>query len=139
MALFKYLLDQVRDRMDINSTMTAIRTLSAKHPKSTAKLVEDKANGSAVIDLLKREIAGLIPVEPEGGKLVRAVAIAPYVQAGNVWLPDPTIAPWIHDYIEEFAVFPNGAFDDMCDSTSQALNWMQSHQNIWHEQLAAWG
>ncbi|HYW18495.1 MAG TPA: LAGLIDADG family homing endonuclease, partial [Nodularia sp. (in: cyanobacteria)] len=51
-----YLLDQVRDRMDFPTTIAAIRALSAKYPNSTAKLVEDKANGPAVISSLEREI-----------------------------------------------------------------------------------
>jgi predicted phage terminase large subunit-like protein len=134
-----YLLDQVRDRMDINATITAIRALSAKYPNSTAKLIEDKANGPAVISMLEREIPGLIPIEPEGGKLVRAVAIAPFVEAGNVFLPDPSITSWVGDFVGEFSTFPNGSNDDMVDSTSQAINWLASkvtywavsHDNIW--------
>ena len=126
-----YLLDQVRDRMDINATITAIRALSAKYPNSTAKLIEDKANGPAVISLLNREIPGLIGIEPEGGKLVRAVAIAPYVEAGNVFLPDPSTASWVGDYVGEFATFPNGSFDDMVDSTSQSINWLASKVSAW--------
>jgi predicted phage terminase large subunit-like protein len=117
----KYLLDLVRDRMSVSATMTAVRSLSAKWPQATAKLVEDKANGTAVIDLLKRDIAGLIPVEPEGGKVVRAQAVSPEVESGNVFLPDPSIAPWVHDFIEECAAFPNGANDDQVDMMSQAL------------------
>lgn len=133
-----FLIDQVRDRMDIIATMQAIRTMSAKHPRASAKLVEDKANGTAVISLLSREIPGLIAVEPEGGKLVRAVAIAPYAESGNIFLPDPTIAPWIHDYQEEFASFPNAAHDDQVDATSQAINWMQSQVTYWSENTAMW-
>ncbi|WP_375496246.1 phage terminase large subunit [uncultured Nostoc sp.] len=135
-----YLLDQVRDRMDFPATITAIRAMSAKYPKSTAKLVEDKANGPAVISMLEREIPGLIAIEPEGGKLVRAVAIAPFVEAGNVFLPDPAIASWVGDFVAEFSTFPNGANDDMCDSTSQAINWLASKVTYWavsHDNL--WG
>lgn len=117
----KYLLDQVRGQMGIVETMQAIRTLSAKWPRARAKLIEDKANGPAVIQMLKREIPGLIPVNPEGGKIVRAQAVSPDIEAGNVFIPDPSIAPWIHDYIEEHAAFPNGANDDQVDCTSQAL------------------
>lgn len=135
-----YLLDQVRDRMDINATLSAICTLSGKYPTASAKLVEDKANGPAVIDLLNRKIPGLIAVEPEGGKLVRAVAIAPYVESGNVFLPDPSIAPWVHDYIQEFATFPNGSHDDQVDCTSQAINWLVANQpGTWGTGEAAWG
>jgi predicted phage terminase large subunit-like protein len=135
-----YLLAQVRDRMDINATLTAVRTLSAKYPQAAAKLVEDKANGSAVIDLLKRELPGLIAVEPEGGKQVRAIAVSPYVEAGNVFLPDPAIAPWVHDLIEECASFPNGANDDQVDCLSQALNWLQTTRPThWGTSEASWG
>lgn len=135
-----YLLDQVRDRMDINATIAAIRALSAKYPNSTAKLIEDKANGPAVISMLEREIPGLIAIEPEGGKLVRAVAIAPFVEAGNVFLPDPSIANWVSDFVTEFSTFPNGSNDDMVDSASQSLNWLASKVSYWavsHDNL--WG
>ncbi|MCV5365380.1 phage terminase large subunit, partial [Escherichia coli] len=104
----KYLLDQVRDRMDFPATLRAIRALTAKWPRAGVKLIEDKANGSAVIQTLQREIPGIIGVNPEGGKIARAQAAAPQFEAGNVYLPDPSIAPWIHDFIEEFIVFPNG-------------------------------
>jgi hypothetical protein len=47
--------------------------------------------------------------------------VAPAFEAGDVILPDPTIAPWVHDYIEELCTFPRGAHDDQCDATSQAI------------------
>jgi len=48
-----------------------------------AKLVEDKANGPAVLQSLKHEITGLKEVNPEGGKMSRAAAVSPEVEAGN--------------------------------------------------------
>lgn len=117
----KYLLDQTHDQINFPATVQAVRTLSAKWPKAHAKLVEDKANGTAVIATLQHEIAGLIPVEPQGGKIARASAVSPQIEAGNVYLPDPSIAPWVHDFIEECAAFPNGAHDDQVDAMSQAL------------------
>jgi len=116
-----YLIDQVRDRMDLPSTIQAVRAMSAKHPRTYGKLVENKANGPAVVQMLRRQIPGLIEVEPEGGKEVRAYAVQPLFEAGNVWLPDPSIAPWVHDYIEELMAFPNGRHDDQVDATTQAL------------------
>lgn len=117
----KYLLDQVRGRMSFPATLTAIKTLSAKWPRARAKLVEDKANGPAVIATLKHDVAGLIAVNPQGGKVVRAQAVSPDIEAGNVYLPDPSIAPWIHDFIEECTAFPTGANDDQVDAMTQAL------------------
>jgi hypothetical protein len=42
-------------------------------------LIEDKANGSAVIQELKHELPGLIAVHPEGGKVARAHAVSAQV------------------------------------------------------------
>ncbi|QLE47856.1 hypothetical protein FD724_06845 [Nostoc sp. C057] len=81
--------------------------------------------------MLEREIPGLIAIEPEGGKLVRAVAIAPFVEAGNVFLPDPSIASWVGDFVGEFSTFPNGSNDDQVDGTSQAINWLASKVTYW--------
>lgn len=119
----KYLLDQVRGRMDITATMQAITTLSNKWPRTTLKLIEDKANGPAVIQMLRRKVSGLVPVNPEGGKVARASAVAPEIESGNVYLPED--APWVHDFIEECAAFPKGAHDDQVDTMSQALNRLQ--------------
>jgi predicted phage terminase large subunit-like protein len=119
-----YVLDVLRDRTDINGTLAMVQDLSAKWPMARAKLVEDKANGPAVIDLLRRRIAGMLPVNPQGGKIARAAAVSPYVESGNVWLPRS--APWVSDFVEEMASFPNGAYDDQVDAFSQAINWLES-------------
>ena len=58
----RYLLDQVRGRMSFTETLDAMRGLSSKWPQTTRKLVEDKDKGTAVIDVLKKEIPGIIPV-----------------------------------------------------------------------------
>ena len=116
-----YLLDQVRFRGDFPATVQAFRALSAKWPRAVRKLVENKANGPAVVAALRHEVAGIVEVEPAGGKLARASAVAPAVESGNVWLPDPSVAPWVGDFVEEAAAFPFGANDDQVDGMSQAL------------------
>jgi len=113
--------DQIRARMDCPATVKAVRDLSNKWPQTYAKLIEDKANGSAVIQMLQYEIAGILPVNPEGGKVARAAAVSPLVEAGNVYLPHPDSAPWVKDFIEECAAFPNSAHDDQVDAMTQAL------------------
>ena len=117
-----YLLDQVRDRMDFPATVRAIEMLSAKWPGSVAKLVEDKANGPAVISTLRSKIPGLIAVEPRGSKQARASAVSPAIEAKNVWLPSPTLASWIGDFVEECSAFDRGAHDDQVDAMTQALD-----------------
>jgi len=123
----KYLLDQVRGKMDFPDTLKAVRALKAKWKESTAILIEDSANGPAIIASLKHEISGIIPWPAQGSKTERLSAVAPQIEAGNVYIPDSIIAEWISDYVEEFAVFPNGNNDDQVDATTQALRyWMRA-------------
>ncbi len=134
----KYLIAQVRRRMEFTETVQAVRELSAwveaEYPKhrSHLKLVEDKANGPAVISSLRRQVPGLSAVKPKGDKVARARAVAPEVEAGNVHLPgtanaegtgyDPTQTPdWVRGLVDECAAFPNAAHDDQVDALSQAL------------------
>ena len=118
----RYLIDQIRDRLDFPATLEAVKRLTAQHPKARLKLVEDKANGPAVIQTLKKQIAGLIPVSPKGDKVARAKAISPTVESGNVFLPHPQIAPWVLEFIQEAITFPNSPNNDQVDAMTQALD-----------------
>jgi len=115
----RYLLDQVRARMDLPATLLAVRQLSARWREASLKLVEDKANGPAVIQSLCHEIAGFVEVNPEGGKISRAAAASPQLESGNWYLPHPLLAPWVEEFIGECAAFPAGAYDDQVDAWSQ--------------------
>ena len=119
-----FVIDQVRRRISFTETVRAVRDLAARWPQSLVKLVEDKANGTAVINALRLSVSGLIPVEPDGSKIARAAAVAPFIEAGQVWLPDPTLpgCAWAVDLVEEAAMFPNGTHDDQVDALSQGLN-----------------
>jgi predicted phage terminase large subunit-like protein len=126
----RFLLDQKRERMDMPRTLAAIRATSEKWPGARTVLVEDKANGSAVISTLQHQISGLIAVNPEGGKIARAQAVSPQCESGSVYLPHPALASWVEDFIEECASFPNGRFDDQVDQMTQALNRLYSSANV---------
>lgn len=117
----KYMLDYFKERADISATIKAIGTFTEKHPQTYAKLIEDKANGPAVIQLLQGKIDGLIAVNPEGGKESRAHAAAPSVESGNVYLPHPALYSWVDDFISSCAAFPNAAHDDDVDAFTQAM------------------
>jgi predicted phage terminase large subunit-like protein len=117
----KFLLDQYRKRADFVATVAAVRAMSQRWPQACRKLIENKANGEAVISSLKHEIAGIVPFNPRESKEARVSAIAPQVEAGNVYLPHPSIAPWIDEFLHEASSFPVGAHDDVVDAMSQAL------------------
>lgn len=116
-----HLLDQVRERMDFPATCRAVQALSARWPQALLKLIEDKANGPAVIAQLRQKVPGMVPITPKESKVARVAAISPVVEAGNVYLPDPQQVPWVAGFIEEAAGFPTAAHDDQVDACSQAL------------------
>ncbi|HEY2497240.1 MAG TPA: phage terminase large subunit [Candidatus Angelobacter sp.] len=115
------------ERLDFGPTMAAIKTCHAHFPQAHAVLIEDKANGPAIISELRKEIPGIVAVNPEGGKIARAQATAPLWESGSIDLPDPQVfgLPWMEDYLHNICAFPKAAHDDDMDSTSQALIYMR--------------
>ncbi len=116
------------DRLDFAPTKAAIKSCHALFPHANAILIEDKANGPAIISELQKEISGVVPVSPDGGKMSRAQAMAPLWEAGNIELPDPQVfdLPWMEAYIHNLCTFPRAAHDDDVDATSQALVYMRN-------------
>ena len=108
-------------RLNFPETVNAIRTIAQLYPEAQRVLIEEAANGAAIIETLQREM-NIIPVKPKGGKVSRVNAVSAAIESGHVFLPAET--PWVEEYIDQWAVFPNGKHDDMVDATSQALHWM---------------
>lgn len=122
----RILLDQIKGRMTFTATKEAVRKLTKKWPTATRKLIEDKANGTAVIDSLRTEVYGLVPVQVKESKIARAHAVSPVMESGNVYLPHPVVAPWVIGFIQEHAKFPNATNDDQVDACTQTLNrWLR--------------
>jgi predicted phage terminase large subunit-like protein len=119
-----YLLGRFWKRADFVATCEAVLQLTKEFPKAGKKLVEDKANGAAVMSQLKLKVPGFEAVNPKGGKVSRAVAITPYVDGGNVWMPHPALFPWVKDFLKEISDFPRGKNDDMVDAATQALSYI---------------
>lgn len=116
-----WLLDQVRDHLDLPATCDAVKALSAKWPQARLKLIEKKANGAAVIQSLRGVVGGIVPVNPTESKESRAAGVSPFIEGGDVELPAPAAAPWVADFVNEAAAFPNGTHDDQVDACTQAL------------------
>lgn len=120
-----YLIDQVRKKMGFVDTIDAISRLVKRYPKTYKKLIEDKANGSAIIDVLKRKFSGIFPITPDGSKESRAQAVSYLQESGNIYLPHPKMKLWVNDFLDECADFPNAQNDDQVDAMSQALTYLQ--------------
>ena len=125
-----YLVDQIRGKMGIMKTIEAVLKLTQKYPKAKIKVVEDKANGPAVIEILRNHITGLIAFTPEQDKEARAKGVAHCVESHNVFLPDPAKYPWVKVFVDEWRSFPNGAHDDMVDASTQAWFRFETKRKI---------
>jgi predicted phage terminase large subunit-like protein len=118
----RYILEMVNKRLDIAATETEILSQRWRHGYISAILVEDRANGQAVVQRLQAHVPGVIAVNPQGGKAARMHAMAPEWQAGD-WYVHRN-APWAGDFIKQITIFPAARHDDMCDVVSQAAAWL---------------
>lgn len=118
----RFLLDRDLRRMGLVETVQAIKQMLDRHPCNHGVLVEDKANGPAVLEVMRSEVAGMIPIEPRGSKEERLQAVSPQIEAGCVYLPEGV--PWLEEYLEELCNFPATSDTDQVDSTSQALLYL---------------
>ncbi len=125
-----YLVDQYRDKMSFTESLGAIKHMAKKHSDYRAVLIEEKANGSAIIDSVRRVINRMIAINPTESKQARFEAVAPLFAAGNVYLPHSSIAPWVKLLVTELLTFPNSKHDDQCDALSQSLNWLDQKSSM---------
>ncbi len=99
-------------------------------------IIEAKATGLPLTHELRNMGIPVVNFTPSRGndKLSRVHSVAPLFESGMIWAPDEQ---WAHELIEECAAFPNGEFDDLVDSTTQALmryrqgNFVQLPSDDW--------
>ena len=104
----------------VNYLLQSLDALKRQGLNPDAVLIEDAANGPAVCQLLRRQIPGLIAIRPQGSKVSRAHAVAPWLEAGQVGFHRPTEA-----LQSELLSFPTGAHDDLVDAFCQGVIWLQ--------------
>lgn len=115
----RVLLDRRTGRWEFPKLKAEFERLCAEWPEATLKLIEDKANGTALISACRDHIPGIVPIHPEGDKESRSTYSEAAFEAGNVWLPN---APWLDEYIENMVAFgAGGMHDDDVDATSQVM------------------
>jgi predicted phage terminase large subunit-like protein len=119
-----YLLHVLRRRMEYPELKRAVRD-HANRFKATTILIEDKSSGAQLIQELRSEgLHAVTRYEPKLEKIMRLHSVTSTIENGFVHLPDK--AEWLAEYLHEMTSFPKGKFDDQCDSTSQALDWIKS-------------
>jgi predicted phage terminase large subunit-like protein len=117
-----YLIDQDRGRKSFTETTRAIHRMYSEWPRVNKVLVEDKANGPAVISQMGRDVPGMVPWTPLGSKENRVHAISAMFESGHIHVPTNGLRMWADDYVDELCSFPFALHDDQVDATSQYLN-----------------
>ena len=112
------LIDKVHGRFTFTQTVSEVQKMAARWPQTAKILVENAANGAALIDTLKTRAALITPVTPRGGKEVRALATQPMIEQGRVKVVD---AVWDDTFKNELQEFPFAKHDDQVDAFTQAI------------------
>lgn len=126
----RYLLDQVRGHWGFTECLDRVthfaQSIRAIYPKAQKIFVEDKANGTAIINVLRSKIGGLQEVTPKDSKLARAWSCEPLHKGGNLYIPAQSTKEWVKDFVKEWAEFRGipGQTDDQVDAGTQLLNEM---------------
>lgn len=127
-----YLYHQVNKRLTFVQTLDKIKELFQLYPELDECVIEDKANGPAIVDMLRyaENVPPIVSVNPMGGKVSRAEAITPFVRSGNYYIAedlDENEVEWHinttmtarEKVIAQHKSFPYGKHDDMVDEDSQ--------------------
>jgi len=101
-------------------------------------IIEAKASGLPLTHEMRQTGIPVVNFTPSKGndKVSRVYAVTPLFEAGRVWAPDKS---WAEELIEEVAAFPEGEYDDLVDSMTQALmryrqgNFIQLPTDDWQD------
>jgi predicted phage terminase large subunit-like protein len=118
-----FLLRQLRAKLSYLKTREAVGVFTGLFPQYHELLIEDKANGTAILNSLSGVVRSMIAISPKESKIARLVSCEPQIEAGDVFLPNPDFNTWVkNDFIPEVTAFPKAENDDQVDAMSQYLN-----------------
>lgn len=143
-----YLRYIVRKRMDFPDTLEKILKLLKMFPEIDIIYIEDKANGSGIVSVLRKwrkkldldihDFPAIYPLQAKDSKYARAQAASPYQRDGHCYIPCEKDAArfsskddfeWEEEGIAyticfrtELGTFPFGANDDLVDMFDQVVN-----------------
>ena len=132
------LLDSQKGRWEFHE-LKSIALEQYKFWEPETVIIEAKASGLPLTHELRNIGIPVVNFTPSRGndKVSRVHAVSPLFESGMIWAPDER---WAEELIEECAAFPNGEYDDLVDSTTQALmryrqgNFIQLPTDDWEEE-----
>lgn len=117
-----YILDVLNFRADITVLVNKIKQVRNQWGSNAPVLIEARANGNAAIQILRKEMSGILEVNPTKDKVERAIGIKYLFDAGNITFSTRGLI-W-GEIQSQFTQFPHGKHDDIVDSVVQGVNWL---------------
>lgn len=132
-AQFYVLEKEFYDKLSFAESVEGVVALNAAFPMQSQTLIEDRANGSAVIQTLKDSIPNIRGVSATGtdSPYSRANAVSKIQRAGNMILPHPDICPWSKRIVDNFAAYPKGHADHEVVSICQGVTYLRFNKPVW--------
>jgi predicted phage terminase large subunit-like protein len=103
----------------IRFLLGCLEALEQQGLRPNAVLIEDAANGPAVLQTLRRRLPGMLPITARGSKETRAHAVAPLVEAGQIRFHHRA-----QPLVEEAIRFPKGS-KDLVDAFCHGALWLE--------------
>jgi len=117
-----YVMEEIREHLDILGQIKEIPKLKAMHPETGTSTIERKANGHAAVQILKRKISGIRSVSPRESKEDRARSVIWFMEAENLIFPAQTVRTWADDAVDEIVSFGSKAmYKDRVDALVHGL------------------
>lgn len=117
-----FVLEVLNFRADITVLMQKIREVRSRWGNTTPVLIEARSNGLAAIQLLRREMSGILESNPTKDKVERALIVKYLFDSENVYFATRGLI-W-GEILSQFTQFPNCKHDDIVDSIVQGITWL---------------
>jgi len=112
--------DMFQDRLDFPKLIEKTKELYERYHPDVV-LVEDRASGQSLIQMFRQSTMPVCPYKIDRDKVSRATAVSPLLEQGRVQL---LRGKWNKALTDEFSLFPAGQHDDIVDSCTQVLLYM---------------
>lgn len=117
-----HVLEVLNFRADITVLLQKIREVRGRWGQSTPVLIESKSNGLAAIQLLRKEMSGILETNPVKDKVERALIVKYLFDSENVYFAVRGLV--FGEILSQFTQFPHCTHDDIVDAVVQGITWL---------------
>lgn len=122
-----FVLDVINFHADVTALVQKVRDLRKRYGGDVPVLFEAKANGVAAMQILRKEMNGILETTPSKDKIERALLIKYLFDSMNVKF---CIKGFVWGEVQaQFTAFPHGRHDDIVDAVVQGITFLHKRNN----------